>query len=122
MAVCQLSTVFFSNISIGLRSFSPYVHLSPRPQGKDLSWRSSKVLRVFLHSFPLVGLGGFSPMHGSLSSFLVYHLGLGSRSHLSVFPHRGFFNHLSPTAIATSYIYLHTRRILRLKEEAIVMT
>ena len=32
----------------------------PRPQGKDLSWRSNKVLRVFLRSFP-IRFGGFSP-------------------------------------------------------------
>ena len=33
----------------------------PRPQGKDLSWRSSKVLWVFLRNFPM-GFGGFSPI------------------------------------------------------------
>ena len=31
-----------------------------RSQGKDLSWRSSKVLRIFLRSF-LIGFRDFSP-------------------------------------------------------------
>ncbi len=69
---------------------------------------------------PRQRLGGFSPMHGSLSSFLVYPLGLGNQAHLSVFPpgHRpgGFFYlhldlsiflHQSPRELEVFYQLTH---------------